>query len=154
MAVPYFNLLFITKPDSEDIASTLEEKLICSSGERFFASRVDPYSLTLYHSDTYFPVSIDYHSDTYFTVSIHYHLDLYIPRNIGHFNKYVFSRVSKSIALFLPVFPKDRNSGYLQMVNIGFGQQYLRKNEYGVDVKFLCNLQPNTPGVFHTFMHN
>ena len=35
------------------------------------------------------------------------------------------------------------------MVNIGFGQQYSRKKEYGVYVKFLCNLQPITPGVFH-----
>ena len=32
------------------------------------------------------------------------------------------------------------------MVNKGFGQQYSRKEEYGVYVKFLCNLQPNTPG--------
>ena len=43
------------------------------------ALSIGNYWLTLYHSDTYFPVSMDYHSDTYFTVSIHYHLDPYIP---------------------------------------------------------------------------
>ena len=58
--------------------------------------------------------------------------------------------VSQNQSRYFYLFPKDRNSGCLQMVNIGFGQQYLRKNEYGVYVKFLCNLHPNTPGVFHT----
>ena len=94
--------------------------------------------LTLYLSDTYFPVSIDIHLDTYFTVSIHYHSDLYFPMS------------QKQSLFFFYFFPKDRNSGCLQMVNIGFGQQYLRKKECGVYVKFFCNLQPNTPGVFHT----
>ena len=90
-------------------------------------------------------MSIDNHSDSYFTLSIHYHSDPYIPRILAIWTNTYFP-VSQNQSRYFYLFPKDRNSGCLQMVNIGFGQQYLRKKGCVVYVKFFCNLQPNTLG--------
>ena len=65
--------------------------------------------LTLYHSDTYFPMSIDNHSDTYFTVSIHYHLDPVYSRVSAIWTNMYFP-VSQIQSQFFYLFLKDRKA--------------------------------------------
>ena len=72
----------ILKSDSTNIVQAvmfLQKHGTMNWGQFILHIHIENFLLTLYHSDTYFPVSIHYHSDTYFTLSIHYHLDPYIP---------------------------------------------------------------------------